>query len=478
LTRQTKRVPHSPKVFLNRDAPKLERGMLDMLQLNASKADALFTVTELECVLMMTAGIRLFASDNAQVKRCSATGGNLGSVELFVAVRNVDGVSPGLYFYEAQEHALAAFQLRSGSPSIETLMRRVVPDCRDDLPEALIFLTAAFHRVAQKYSAFGYRLINLDAGVALSQLHVVARSLNLMPVTAVSWPDDLMEEQLGLQQIEEQCTAVVALSRNATTSRPATKLIGKVRRSGMKPVREFADLPIEAVGRMLFHESRMQEAGLEQGVSRDFAAPAEPLIGHGAPLPLPVPARGGRIVGEILASRASVRHYTPDRISADQLGTMLSIAQRSDVSDWPEEHALGLDLVFMAIVSRAERIPAGVYRYDTQDHALRSCRNALSPSQITGLFLQDEFTTAPLVIWITGNLAGACARHGAFGHRQLLLRAGSAGHRLWMAALGMGLQGCLVSGLVPGEVRRTLGIDGYRCASLLAFVAGHGVPFR
>jgi nitroreductase len=89
------------------------------------------------------------------------------------------------------------------------------------------------------------------------------------------------------------------------------------------------------------------------------------------------------------------------------------------------------------------------------------------------LFVQSDFADAPAVIWIAGNLAAACASDGARGHRHLLLRAGAAAHRLWMAALASGLNGSIVAGLVPGAARRLLGFDGYKTASLLAFAAGH-----
>jgi nitroreductase len=157
---------------------------------------------------------------------------------------------------------------------------------------------------------------------------------------------------------------------------------------------------------------------------------------------------------------------------------MLAIAHDADKREWPQEHACGLPLTFNALMWRAEGVAPGVYRYAAQEHSLYWCAEAPSPEETAELFLQDEFAVAPLAIWITGNLAGACARHNSWGHRQLLLRAGAAAHRLWMAALGMGLQGCLVSGLVPGAARRLLDFDGYHRASLIAFIAGHGVPFR
>jgi SagB-type dehydrogenase family enzyme len=477
LTRQTKRVPHSPKLLLNRDMPKLERGILDLLRMSVADEKAPFTVEELGAVLMMTAGIRIFGGENTQVKRWAATAGNLGSVELFVAVRDVTDVPPGLYFYQAQEHSLAAFQWHNGNLGVDELMWRVAPVFGSSLPQAMIFLTAAFHRVSQKYGTFAYRLVNLDAGAALSQLHLVTRAFKLVPVTLVSWPDDLIQDQLKLEEFEEQATAVVALSQAAITPQLSSEATG-AHPSSSKPAHAFAGISVENVTRMLFSESRLKEASLKDAAPQQVFDVPESPHDESSTIALRRPANGGRIVGEILAGRASVRHYTSDPVTLDQLSTMLAIAHDGDKRDWPQEHVHGLPLTFNALVWRAEGVAPGVYRYTAKHHSLCWSTDVPSLRETTGLFLQDEFAVAPLAIWITGNLAGACARHGSFGHRQLLLRAGAAAHRLWMAALGMGLQGSLVSGLVPGAARCLLDFDGYHRTSLIAFIAGHGVPFR
>src|SRR5262249_53273295 len=121
---------------------------------------------------------------------------------------------------------------------------------------------------------------------------------------------------------------------------------------------------------------------------------------------------------------------------------------------------------------RVEGLRPGVYVFNHQTHALHGSGAVPTGSEAVELFVQDEFASAPAMGWISGNLAAACARHGAFGHRQLLLRAGAAAHRLGMAALGMDLSGTIVAGVVPGAARK-LGFNGYTEASLVAFVMGH-----
>lgn len=146
------------------------------------------------------------------------------------------------------------------------------------------------------------------------------------------------------------------------------------------------------------------------------------------------------------------------------------------MTDWPEEHLNGQALEFFVLARSMEGLKAGVYLYRPGDQSLRLVRGALASEETTQLYVQEEFSAAPVAIWIVGNLAAACGRHGAFGHRQLLLRAGAAGNHLWMAALGMGLSGSLVAGIVAGAAHRELGLDGYLRAGLLALAIGYASP--
>jgi hypothetical protein len=118
------------------------------------------------------------------------------------------------------------------------------------------------------------------------------------------------------------------------------------------------------------------------------------------------------------------------------------------------------------------QLEAGIYRYNPLSHSLIHQGSGLSYEEMKTLFVQPEYAAAPFVIWIAGNLAAACFAQGGHGHRQLLFRAGAAGHRLWLASLGLGLRGSSFAGLIPGAARTLLDLDGYKRASLFAFAAG------
>lgn len=170
----------------------------------------------LATLLLLSAGIKYTDGNKAhKLQRWCPTGGNLGSVELYAIARNVSGLAPGLYFYQPHEHALAILSSQGQQALIDALLRQALDlDENADLPDALIVLTAAHHRVIHKYGAFAYRIINLDAGVALGQMHLVASYLGLAAHTVPRWADDILADHLDLEDINEAVTAVCALRGN------------------------------------------------------------------------------------------------------------------------------------------------------------------------------------------------------------------------------------------------------------------------
>jgi SagB-type dehydrogenase family enzyme len=470
----TNQMTQSRRIGLSGDLVKLEHSVLNLLQNEALPAHTSLDLQALGSILLLTGGIRKMMPANLP-SRWGATAGNLGSVELCVIANRVEGLAKGVYFYLPREHALAQFERRCPGLSPEQWVARSILWNDPVLPEALVVFLGAYGRVAQKYEEFAYRLIQFDAGAAFSQLLLVARTLGISCRVATRWADDLCEDQLNLDPAREQCTGITALcSQEIKPPRAAasTVLDSTDWGSARKPVAWFTNQSTHAVLNSLRHESRQVERDLgrrpcvvpDQLLTRESTARTQ--------ISLPVPAQGGRLLGDVLGTRRSVRHYPPQAVSLEQVGTMLQCASEGDSGYYPDESAASLQLKFLVLALRVEGLQRAVYTYDSHCHGLNYRRPAPSAKDVSELFIQDEFADAPVVFWISGNLAAAVARYGSFGHRQLLLRAGMAAHRLWMSAMATGLSGCIVAGLVLGAAREILGLEGYKQASLLAVAAG------
>ncbi len=223
----------------------------------------------------------------------------------------------------------------------------------------------------------------------------------------------------------------------------------------------------------LYRESRLNSAHLSAEprlVPDDLCAhTASPEVRRVA---LPPPGAESQALSQSVIERTAIRFYDRAPISPAQLGAILQAASGGDRRDWPQEEEAGVSLQFLVVAWRVEGIIPALYRYDPRTHELAHIGPAPTPEEGAGLVLQTEFADAPVIVFITGALAAACARYGSWGHRQLLLRAGAAGHRLWMASIGVGLVGTVFAGFLPRAANRIAGADGNLQASLLAYSAG------
>jgi bacteriocin biosynthesis cyclodehydratase domain-containing protein len=156
------------------------------------------TVHGLEAVLGATFGRKEEADPTAKLKRFAPTGGNLGSPQGYLVVRDVDGLEPGCYAYLGETHQLA--QLSRGLPQAYA----------DGAPVELV-LTGAIARVGRKYRTFAYRVVHLDAGVALAHVALAAARVGVVVHAAQGWPDEELADLLGLDLDQEAVTAHLRL---------------------------------------------------------------------------------------------------------------------------------------------------------------------------------------------------------------------------------------------------------------------------
>jgi nitroreductase len=241
---------------------------------------------------------------------------------------------------------------------------------------------------------------------------------------------------------------------------------------------EFCDKDLESITTLLLNERRKIE-------SQPRTEPREvpPLLLSSSPAPadslrLPKPDTVALSLGTILSRRQSVRDYGPEPVPSSAVATALFYAHLADTTGLGKVQCRHLPLRFFVLARNVAGLVPALYQYEFVKHRLIKMRSLPSEKGLATLFVQPEFSEAPLTIWITGNLAAACASFGARGHSELLLRAGVAGHRLWLTTLAFGLGGTLVAGTNRSAARDILGLDEYRTATLLAFAGGFAAPNR
>ncbi|MEX2982481.1 SagB family peptide dehydrogenase [Streptomyces sp. C36] len=159
----------------------------------------------LSSVLLRGAGLRDETEPTRQVQRWNPTGGNLGSVQLHVITHDVAGLEDGTWGYVTHSHRLAR---------LSAVKDAGAGNAEQSSPVAVV-LTGALARVASKYSGFAWRVVHLDAGVAIAQMSHVARSLGLTAQPLDRWDDLHLADVLDLDLDAEPVTGVLLLRPSA-----------------------------------------------------------------------------------------------------------------------------------------------------------------------------------------------------------------------------------------------------------------------
>ncbi|MEU4584672.1 nitroreductase family protein [Kitasatospora aureofaciens] len=179
------------------DAETVELGDADLALLDGGAQP--LTVELLGTLLAAAFGLKQQPQDRRQkLLRFAPTGGNLGSPTAYLLVRDVPGLRPGGYAYQAIGHRLAR-------------VAELPPEYADMAAPVLLVVTGALVRVARKYRTFAYRVIHLDTGVAMSHLLLASRRFGLPVINEPAWDDAALATALGVEREFECVTAVVRL---------------------------------------------------------------------------------------------------------------------------------------------------------------------------------------------------------------------------------------------------------------------------
>jgi SagB-type dehydrogenase family enzyme len=191
--------PGSPRIAL----PEGD-GLPSARRSNATAGDASLNV--MADILRRTAGKRN-PSQATDIRRWTASGGNLASVELYVISNSeLCGWTAGTVFkYDDETHELVVTTREA------TAWRPA--DTGGRTADFTVIFVGAFDRVGEKYGAFSLRLSLLDAGCALAQLNVLAALHGLQLTVSTSW-DSSLPAAIELAEQEEIITAIAQLHWN------------------------------------------------------------------------------------------------------------------------------------------------------------------------------------------------------------------------------------------------------------------------
>jgi SagB-type dehydrogenase family enzyme len=166
--------------------------------------DAPLAHDHLSTILGLTWGVQQWMRIGSEIRsalKTSPSGGACHSLEAYVVARRVDGLTPGIYHYNPDAHALARVRDRLPDDPIVTYLGGQ-PWYRD--ANALFLMTTVIPRVRWKYRfPRAYRSVLLEAGHFCQTFCLVATWLGLAPFCTGLVADSLVERALRIDGIDE-----------------------------------------------------------------------------------------------------------------------------------------------------------------------------------------------------------------------------------------------------------------------------------
>ncbi|MHC1679802.1 MAG: SagB/ThcOx family dehydrogenase [Methanomassiliicoccales archaeon] len=194
---------------------------------------------------------------------------------------------------------------------------------------------------------------------------------------------------------------------------------------------------------------------------------------------LPEPKRPVAPLDNLLRMRRSVRRFSKDPLSLEDLSYLLwasdGITRRErgyEFRNVPSAGALYPVETYVA-VNDVVGVAPGIYHYSVKQHALDLIRKGHLGEEVARAALdQGMCASAPLVFMWTAMFERSRWKYGERAYRYVYLDAGHIAQNLALAAVSLGLGSCQIAATYDDEVNELLGVDGEEESVLYMSVVG------
>jgi SagB-type dehydrogenase family enzyme len=222
LLRRVKPFTDFPKVALPEQLPastkSLDEVMFHRHTARAFAAEAI-NLEQLAKVLTMSYGVNRSneGTNFPRPFRVIPSGGALYPLEIYVHACKVDGLAPGLYHYDPEEHNLDVLRQQDES---ERILPHLVQQDLAKNAAAVIFITAVFGRSTFKYGDRGYRFILFEAGHLAQNANLTAAEMGLITTNVGGYSDRGIDRYLGIDGLNESAIYLLLLGHPGDESHP------------------------------------------------------------------------------------------------------------------------------------------------------------------------------------------------------------------------------------------------------------------
>jgi len=174
------------------------------------------SLADLATLLGLTWGVREWVSVPPLGRfavKTSPSGGALHPIEAYVVARDVEGIAPGIYHYDATRHRLEL--LRRGMTR-DRMSDYVIGQRWFSEAAAFVFMTGVFTRTMWKYRyPRAYRVVLAETGHLCQTFCLVATWLGLAPFCTMAMADSKIDRDLGIDGVTEGVLYVAGVGKRA-----------------------------------------------------------------------------------------------------------------------------------------------------------------------------------------------------------------------------------------------------------------------
>ncbi|HDY87606.1 MAG TPA: SagB/ThcOx family dehydrogenase [bacterium] len=181
------------------------------------------SIKELSTLLYMTNGVTgsLSYPGTTYYLRAAPSAGALYPTVTYIIVRNVSGLTAGLYHYKVKDHKLHRLK---ADEAVYKDLAKLVPrsDVIESAPVTFVF-TSIFFRTSWKYAQRSYRYSCLDAGHLAVQTMLAANAMNYGAKLIGRFDDAKVNVLLGLNEQKEGTLLIVPIGKISETPPSSTE---------------------------------------------------------------------------------------------------------------------------------------------------------------------------------------------------------------------------------------------------------------
>jgi SagB-type dehydrogenase family enzyme len=435
--------------------------------------DTSLSLEDLATLLFMTNGItkELRYADRRYLLRAAPSAGALYPTVTYVAVRDVAGIAPGLYYYSPREDALCS--VRSGREVTAELAAIVPEDALVARAPATLVFTSVFPWTSWKYRERSYRYCGLDAGHLAVQSDLAAAALGLRGRPVGRFDDVELAQILGITGTEEYGMLILPIGR------PGDQPTGQERE------RLFAPAPRDVAADhdpLMFLAHGLTDLAVteELGPRRQRRSPEDKAYPGRAVIALPRDFAVGDDLFAAIRGRRSLRDWAGEPLARDELSALLYFSFGLDAAEGArrtgfdvsveDNHAIRLYVV----VNDVTELAPGVYYYDRSRHALLQLRAGDYRGLTQAAALNQEVVGgAQAVVLMSIDHERLAWPDGDRGYRYATLDAGMLGGRLYLQSVALQLGCCGIGAYFDHAVNELVEVDA--SSELVIYLVALGV---